>query len=325
MKKILGIGNALVDTLVSIGSDSILRDFSLPVGGMTLIDEDTYCHLVQHLFEFPVKRRTGGSASNVMRCIAARGGKSSFIGRLGDDANGEFYIRESKLLGVDLHQIVDNDLPTGVATTFVLPDGERTFATYLGAASRLCAKQLEPVWVNDAQYVFIEGYLVQDHDLINTIISLAKRQQAKVCLDLASWNIVEAERTFFEQLLSHIDIVFANEDEARAITEAVGETAARVLARNSGIAVVKCGSKGAVAVEGDRVVYVPACPTDHVLDTTGAGDFFAGGFLYSHALGRPLKTCLEDGARCAAEVICVMGTHLSQQTWMRLCSYDKIE
>ena len=141
------------------------------------------------------------------------GGDASFVGRIGRDSNGDFYTTETQQRGVHFIPLHDPTLPTGVANTFISEGGQRTFATYLGAAALLEAEQLECVMPDEVDYVFIEGYLVQNHRLIEHAVELSHQRGAKVCLDLASWNIVESEHAFFERLLPHIDIVFANEDE----------------------------------------------------------------------------------------------------------------
>ena len=318
MKKILGLGNALVDALIQIDNDDIFRELHLHKEGMTLIEESTHKKNANRLKSLSFKRSTGGSAGNALSCVAALGGDASFVGRIGADENGAFYEAESKQRGVKFIPLRDPSLPTGVANTFISDGGLRTFATYLGAAALLEAKHLDAAMPQDVDYVFIEGYLVQNHELMERAVELSHQRGAQVCLDLASWNIVESEHAFFERLLSNIDIVFANEDEARAMTGRIGEEAARLLAQTCRIAIVKCGPRGAVAVEGDQCVSAPATPVAQVLDTTGAGDFFAGGFLHRHALGGSLKDCLCEGAACAGEVIQVIGTQLPDTTWQRL-------
>ena len=318
MKKILGLGNALVDALIQIDNDNIFKELSLHKEGMTLIEESTHKKIANCLKSLSFKRSTGGSAGNTLSCVAALGGDASFVGRIGADENGAFYEAESRKRGIHFIPLRDKTLPTGVANTFISEGGQRTFATYLGAAALLEAEHLEQVMPHDVDYVFIEGYLVQNHQLIERAVELSHQRGAKVCLDLASWNIVESEHAFFQALLPQIDIVFANEDEARAMTGKIGEEAARLLAQTCQIAVVKCGPRGAFAVEGEQCVCAPATPVSHVIDTTGAGDFFAGGFLHCHALGGSLTACLHEGAACAGEVIQVIGTQLPDSTWQRL-------
>lgn len=318
MKKILGVGNALVDALYAVDNISIINELGISLDGMTLVDAERRKKIVERLKNHHFECRTGGSASNAVHCVAALGGDASFIGRTGNDENGHFYAASCAAAGVRPLTTIAEHIPTGVATTFILPNGDRTFATYLGAAATVGAEDLHPEDFATADYVFIEGYLVQNHALILRAIELAKENGVKVCLDLASWNIVETEREFFVEMLPMIDIVFANEEEAQAMTGTKGEAAAKWLAKICPIAVVKCGAEGAVAVSGDEVAHIAAEQVAQVVDTTGAGDFFAGGFLFMHAQDAALHECLRQGARCAAAVIQVMGTQLSVDTWEEL-------
>lgn len=318
MKKILGVGNALVDALYKVDNENIIKELGISLDGMTLIDAERRKKIVDSLQNVPFECRTGGSASNAVHCVAALGGDARFVGRTGNDDNGRFYAASCAQAGVKPLTTISEEIPTGVATTFILPDGRRTFATYLGAAATVSAEDLFEKDFAAVDYLFIEGYLVQNHALILRAVELAQRNGVKVCLDLASWNIVEEEHDFFKQLLPKIDVVFANEEEAQAMTGTTGEAAAEWLAKNCPIAVVKCGAKGAVAVSKDEKVSVTAEKVEKVEDTTGAGDFFAGGFLYEHAKGATLQQCLQTGARCAAAVIQVMGTQLSAETWIEL-------
>lgn len=320
MKKILGIGNALVDALIRIDNEVILKELNLPKGGMTLIDEVTFERMTRRLKDYVVERRTGGSAGNALLTAAALGGRAAFIGKTGRDDNGRFYTHEREQQGVKPIALFHDRLPTGVATTFITPDGERTFATYLGAAATMEACELRKEWFEGADYFLVEGYLVQNHDLINTAIDMAHRAGAKVCLDLASWNIVEADHDFFTYLLPKIDIVFANEDEARAMTGETPNEALETLANSCTTVIIKLGAKGAVAMEGKVKAQAEAVKVDRVVDTTGAGDFFAGGFLFRHAQDHPLAECLQTGAACSAEVIQVLGTRLSPRIWQSLKS-----
>ena len=320
MEQILGIGNALVDVLVRIDNDEIINDFGLAKGGMTLIDQAQYKNIAQHLEETQLDftKRTGGSAGNALLAVAALGGEARFIGKRGRDANGKFYARERGAQGVTPIALFDESLPTGVAHTFVFPDGQRTFATYLGAAATMQADELSEAWFDGARYFFIEGYLVQNHSLIDTAVDLARKAGAKVCLDLASWNIVEQDRDFFRHLLTKTDIVFANEEEALAMTGCEGEAALEWRSGVCPMAVVKLGAKGALAQQGSKRTQVDAVVCPQVVDTTGAGDFFAGGFLFQLAQGRSLQSALTLGAACAAEVIQVMGTRIDDTAWQRL-------
>ena len=311
---IIGIGNALVDALVQVPNDDILTNLELPKGSMQLIDTDRYQKISKIMAQMDVKRATGGSASNTILALANLNAAPAFIGKVSDDDNGRFFAENCKKLGINAHLLHDTH-PTGVASTFISNDGQRTFGTYLGAAARLTADDMRKEWFEGYDYFYIEGYLVQNHDLIECAVDMAHEAGLKVCLDLASYNIVEGDRAFFEYLLEKTDIVFANEEEARAFTGKEPRQALDELAKFCEIAVVKVGKDGALARRGEDFAQQAAMPVDQVVDTTAAGDFFAAGFLYAHALERDLQACLYAGSILSGHVIQVVGSKLSDEVW----------
>ena len=316
MDKIIGLGNALVDVLVTLKSDEVLQEMGLPKGGMTLVDKDKY-QIISDLFAgLPTHQATGGSAGNAMKALAALGAATGFIGKVGNDKKGEFFREALERQGTEAHLLVSSDLPSGVASTFVSADGERTFGTYLGAAATLKAEELSLDMFKDYAYLFIEGYLVQDHALILRAIELAKEAGLQICLDLASYNIVAGDLDFFTLLINkYVDVVFANEEEAKAFTGLEAEEAVAALSQICSIAVVKRGAKGALIRKGSEEYRVAACPVQRVVDTTGAGDYFAAGFLYGLTAGYALERCAAIGAALSKEVIQVIGAELSEQKW----------
>ena len=200
--------------------------------------------------------------------------------------------------------------PSGVAITFITPDGERTFATYLGASVEIAAEELTTDIFKDVDIVHIEGYLVANRPFILRAYELAHAAGAKVSLDMASFNLVNDEKAFFDELLPQTDIVFANEEEARAWSGKEPRESLDELAQICDIAVVKVGAKGAWAKQGEKVEFHPANKIEKVVDTTAAGDFFAGGFLNVIHKGGTLAEALKCGTDCAGEVIQVMGTKI---------------
>ena len=319
MKQVIGIGNALVDALYRVENDSVLAQLGLPKGAMTLIDVESFRNISRRMEGKSVELATGGSACNTILSLAALGAEPAVIGRLGSDRNGEFFADYFRQKGAHTFVVAsDADEPTGVASTFITPDGERTFGTFLGAAAGLRASDVRPEWFEDYGYLYIEGYLVQNHELIDTAVDMARERGLEVCLDMASYNIVEADREFFAHLLRKTDIVFANEDEAKAFTGKEPRQALDALAAICPTAVVKVGAKGELARRGDEFAQMPAEKVANVVDTTAAGDFFAAGFLYALAAGSRLDACLKVGGVMAAEVIQVTGTKISEPTWQSL-------
>lgn len=319
MKKILGIGNALVDALVQVKNDLILNELQLPKGSMQLVDTKRYLEIKKVLDLLHPQRTTGGSACNTILAIANLGAETGLIGKVGNDETAQFFEQSFKSRGVNICLLRDEDLPTGVASTLISADGQRTFGTYLGAAANLRPEDVVPEWFDGYDYFYIEGYLVQNHALIRRAVELAHEAGLKVCIDLASYNIVQEDRDFFAELLQQTDIVFANEQEAQAFT-GVDDAQANVetLASLCEIAVVKIGKKGVLVRSGQQQVHCPAREVPHVVDTTAAGDYFSAGFLYGLATGSSLMQCATLGSLLAGHIIEVVGTALTPETWQKI-------
>ena len=205
--------------------------------------------------------------------------------------------------------------PSGKAVALVSTDSERTFATYLGAAVELAAADIDPNIFNGYQYFHIEGYLVQNHDLIGEAVKTAKEKGLKVSLDLASFNVVEENREFLKTIIAnYVDIVFANEEEAKAFTGKNPEEALLELAHMCDYAVVKIGKQGSLIKHGDEQIQVGIIGID-AFDTTGAGDLYAAGFLYGLVHHLSLKKCGEMGALLSGKVIENLGAKISDKGW----------
>ena len=315
MDKIIGMGNALVDVLVKIDDDSLLGKLHLPKGSMQLIQEDTLSEIRKYTSGMKIHRSTGGSAGNTVCALAALGANPGFIGKVGQDETGAFFGDTLRQCGVNA-LLATCDLPSGIASTFISTDGERTFGTYLGAAATLRAEDLSHKMFAGYNYLYIEGYLLQDHDLMLRAVQLAKEEGLQVCLDMASYNVVEAERDFFDQLIvKYVDIVFANESEALAYTGKAPHEALEEIASKCSIAVVKTGKEGSLVKKGTEVIQLLSCPVDNVLDTTGAGDFYAAGFMYGLTCGYSLEKCVQISTILATAVIQEIGTTLPAKKW----------
>lgn len=315
MDKIIGMGNALVDVLVRIDDDSLLEKLHLPKGSMQLIQEDTLSEIRKYTSGMKIHRSTGGSAGNTVCALAALGANPGFIGKVGQDETGAFFGDTLRQRGVNA-LLATCDLPSGIASTFISTDGERTFGTYLGAAATLRAEDLSRKMFAGYNYLYIEGYLLQDHDLMLRAVQLAREEGLQVCLDMASYNVVEAERDFFDQLIvKYVDIVFANESEALAYTGKAPHEALEEIASKCSIAVVKTGKEGSLVKKGTEVIQLLSCPVDNVLDTTGAGDFYAAGFMYGLTCGYSLEKCVQISTILATAVIQEVGTTLPAKKW----------
>ncbi len=315
--KILGIGNALVDIITMLNDDQIIRLLNLPKGSMTLVDREMSDRIQTEIVKEERLLVTGGSVANAINGVANLGVPCGFLGTIGMDELGKLFEEEQINQGIQ-PLLIHSDLPTGRAVGLVEPNGERTFATYLGAASNLHPDDITKERLQGFDIFFIEGYLVYNHALIMAAASAAKSAGLIIALDLASYNVVEANRELLEVLVdAYVDIVFANEEEAIAFTgmqplEAVVNMASRV-----DIAVVKIGKEGAYIQQGTTRHHIPSVG-DLVVDTTGAGDFFAAGFLAGLAKGYDLEKSGKLGALLASRVIRVPGAKLSVEEWVEI-------
>lgn len=315
MDKIIGIGNALVDVLATLDSDKILQEMKLPKGSMQLINEDKLQQIKNKFTTIPTHLTTGGAAGNTILALAQLGAKVGFIGKIGKDSYGCFLSETYEQKGIDT-KLLASDLPTGIASAFVSPDGERTFGTYLGAAAALKAEDITPDLFNGYSYLYIEGYLVQDHEMILRAVKLAKAAGLQICMDMASYNIVQSDVEFFIALIQkYVDIVFANEEEAKALTGKEPQEALNEISQMCSIAVVKLGSKGSIIKKGTEIIRVKAIPVQQVVDTTGAGDCFAAGFLYGLTCGYSLEKCAQIGSILSSQVIQLLGANIPKEKW----------
>ncbi len=321
MKKIIGIGNALVDILARIDSDKPLFDLGLPKGSMQFTTSEQQIEVERVLATLDTTIAAGGSASNTMKTAAMLGMETAFISMIGDDEMGIKFKMALEEQHVKPLLITLQGHPTGIASTFISPDGQRTFADNLGASAMLSHTDIDADILDGYDTLYVEGYLVQNHDLITTVLSWAKEREMTTCLDLASYNVVSAEREFFYHLIEqYIDIVFANEEESVALTGLEAKEAAKVMESLCKIAVVKLGGKGACAYYQGKTSVAPSVHNGKVIDTTGAGDSFAGGFLYALSQEKDMETCLLAGNTVAAEMIQHIGATLHENTWKTIKS-----
>jgi sugar/nucleoside kinase (ribokinase family) len=260
-------------------------------------------------------KATGGSAGNTVLALANLGAHPGFIGKIGNDDFGQYFKKNGLKQGIDM-KLLAGDLPTGVASTFISPDGERTFGTYLGAAATMKAENLTLDMFKGYAYLYIEGYLVQDHELILRAMQLGKEAGLQICLDMASYNIVEGDLEFFDILITkYVDIVFANEEEAKAYTGKDAWGAINEIASKCSVVIVKLGAQGSCIKKGTECIKLEVPPVKKVVDTTGAGDYYAAGFLYGLTCGYSLEKCSIIGSILASNVIQVVGTTLSKKKW----------
>jgi sugar/nucleoside kinase (ribokinase family) len=308
---VLGIGNAIVDLIATAPEDFLLRE-KIQKGGMTLIDEPRAEHIYKAMG--PATITSGGSAGNTMAGIASFGGKGAYIGKVRNDKLGEHFSHDIKAIGVDF---LTSPATSGPATArcmiLVTPDGERSMNTYLGACQNLTPDDVDAKQVQSAKVTYLEGYLWDPpaaKDAFRAASRIAHEAGRKVALTLSDSFCVDRYREEFLELMRSglVDIVFANESELKSLyTTSDFDTAVNNIRNDVGLAVVTRSENGAMAVSRSETITVPAYPVAQVVDTTGAGDLFAAGFLFGYTTGKDMRTALRLGALAAAEVISHVG------------------
>lgn len=314
MKKILGIGSALVDILTQIPNEQILQELNLPKGSMTYVDAQTSVAIGEKLSYLGSQMASGGSAANTMSGLARLGIETGFLSKIGNDEIGRFFEKQMTETHVKPLMLKSNT-PSGRVQALVTADGERTFATCLGAAAEMCADDIQPRLFDGWDFFYVEGYLVANPAMLRKAIQTAKEKGLKIAIDLASYNVVEESRDFLLELINnYVDIVFANEQESFALTGLAPEASLHYLAERCEIAVVKVGAKGAYIQCGNEMVTIAPMKAD-VVDTTGAGDMWAAGFLAGLVKGYDLQKCGMMGAIVAKNIIEVVGAKMDDQRW----------
>lgn len=316
-KKILGIGSALVDILTQIPDENILNDLNLPKGSMTYVDAQTSVEIGKKLAYLGNQMASGGSAANTMSGLAKLGIEAGFLSKIGDDEVGRFFEKQMTETHVK-PLMLKSDTPSGRVQALVTADGERTFATCLGAAAEMCADDIRPELFEGWDVLYVEGYLVANPTMLDKALQTAKQAGLKIAIDMASYNVVEESHDYFMQLIeNYVDYVFANEKEAFALTGMEPLQTLDFLASRCDIAVVKVGAKGAYIKRGDEMVTVAPMKAN-VIDTNGAGDMWAAGFMAGLVKGEDLEKCGQMGAIVAANVIEVLGTKMDDERWDRI-------
>jgi len=307
---VVGIGNAIVDVLANCKEEDLKR-LNLVKNSMTLIDADDADRLYEQMG--PGMEMSGGSAGNTMAGIAALGGKGAYIGKVRDDQLGQVFRHDIRAIGVQFNSTPSTTgSPTARCLIFVTPDGDRTMNTFLGACAELGPEDIDEDLIKSAKLTYMEGYLWDRPEAKDAFIKAAKvahEAGRQVSISLSDSFCVDRHRESFRDLVhNHIDVLFANEDEIKSLYEVeTFEEALAEVRKHCKVAALTRSEKGAVIVSDNELYEISAEPVARVLDTTGAGDLFASGFLYGYTKGHDLATCGQLGAICAAEVISHMG------------------
>lgn len=317
MKKILGIGNALVDILVNIDNDDILDRFGLQKGGMEMIDAQRKREILEVLAGMPQTMATGGSTSNTIHGLARLGATAGYIGKVGNDEMGHLFKKECERFGVIPH-LIESEEDTGIAITFISSNAERTFATYLGAAATMQPDQVDTKILADYDLIHIEGYLIFNHDLILDVCKKAKACGLQISMDMASYNLIESNLDFVKMLLhDYVDIIFANEEEAKAFTGVENVEALHALSEHCPVAIVKVGKDGSYIKMNGEVTAIAPVDAQRI-DTTGAGDIYASGFLYGYVNGFDALKSGNLASYLSARLIEYVGAKLPNEEWLKI-------
>ena len=315
--KVLALGSAILDVLANVEED-FLSTIEGEKGGMVMIDADTSDRLVARLPS--CQKMLGGSAANTLFGLQRLGVPTTMLGKVGTDAEGEFYRNEYARIGGDVSRFKTTpEFRTGRCVSLITPDSERTMRTDLGAASTFKVTEITAEDFEGVTHFHVEGYMMFNFDVFLHVLKLAKDAGATISLDLSSFEVVNIFRDKLDDILNrYVDIVFANEDEARAFLGEKGELDAKgataKLCEFCRISAVKLGRKGACIRSGNEVVF-PGAELVTAVDTTGAGDLWQAGFLYGWLNGYSLETAGKMAAILGAEVVQVIGATIPPYRW----------
>lgn len=319
MKKVIGFGNALTDFLVNLATDDILDEYGFGKGSMNLVDSELQRKVQESTADLPHTLSLGGSTANTMRAMARLGVDVGYIGKVGKDSTGRFF--EAALENLDIEPyLFYGEQRSGRCLALVSPDGERTMVTFLGAALEVAQEEITAGIFDGYDCLYVEGYQVQNRDVILHTVKTAKEAGLQVAIDLASYNVVLENKEFLHDLVrNYIDIVFANEQEAEAFTgESEPVNALEAISKMCDLAVVKIGTRGAYIKNNGEVIHIGIMAAAKRVDTTGAGDFYAAGFLAGLCQGLTLRQCGTIGAITAGKVIEVVGTTFGEDAWQEV-------
>ena len=304
---VIAIGNAIIDVIANC-EDEKIEELGLARGGMMLIDADQARSLYAAMG--PAREISGGSAANTLAGLAALGAKCGFIGQVAQDQLGDVFTHDIRAGGIHFSVAPrPGEPPTARCLIFVTPDGQRTMNTFLGASHYLPAEALDEALIADAAVLYLEGYLWDPEEpraAMRKAIAAARRAGRKIAFTPSECFVIDRHRADFLELIDAgmIDVLFCNEHEMAALTgEADFDAGLAQLAPRVPVLVVTRSADGAVAVANGQRTQVAAEPVARVVDTTGAGDLFAAGFLFGHVRGKPVSECLRLGAICASEII----------------------
>ena len=315
--RITGIGSALVDILIN-ESDLFLTDLGKKKGGMTLVEDKDIKVILSESHQTPVVV-SGGAACNTIVGVGSLGGDARFIGRRGNDTYGKTF--EKQIIKCNVEPVVSiSDSPTGRVLSVITSDAQRSMFTFLGASTELDPKSITSDILKETAITMIEGYILFNKDLMMAALKAARVAGSLIALDLASFEVVNASKDLLKDIIKDfVDILIANEDEARAYTGYDDEQKAiEKMSQHVTYAVLKIGKRGSYVSYDNTITRIKAQSGNIPKDTTGAGDLWAAGFLFGIAHGFSIEKSGRIASACGYEVCQVMGTQLPEEAWARI-------
>ncbi len=307
---VVAIGNAIVDVLAKI-DDSFITAHNMHKGGMILIDEAQAEEIYGNMP--PAIEKSGGSAANTIAGIVSLGGVAAFIGKVKNDQLGKIFTHDLQSLGVHYTTPAStNGLSTARCLVLVTPDAERSMATYLGATRAIAISDIDEDIIANAKIVYLEGYLWDEQhakDAMRRAVLTAVKHGREIALSLSdTFCVTRHKEELFELITKNVDVLFANEYEIMALLDIANiKDAPAQLSQMCKVSIITLGNKGSIIIAGDDMHHIPPLTGLNVIDTTGAGDLYASGFLFGYTQGYSLPECGRIATICAAEIIQHMG------------------
>ena len=316
-KTVVGVGSALMDMLAT-EPDEFMERLGVEKGGMNLVDQNYIDHLIAQASS-PPSLVSGGSACNTAIGVAKLGGSGRFVGKMGNDELGGLFKQDLMNNSVD-PVLFNSTTPTGRVLSVITPDAQRSMFTCLGASAEMHPEEISLDCFQGAAVVHVEGYLLFNRDLMMAVLKSAKEAGSLISLDLASFNVVEASMDILEDIIKeYVDILIANEDEAKAYCGHINEAeAVKALSDNVDVAVLKLGSRGSLIAFQDQILTIDPMGSGKALDTTGAGDLWASGFLFGMVNGYSFEKSGQLASACGYEVCRVIGAKIPEDGWSRI-------